>query len=103
MPGDPTMPPENAVGNFVKVVQRVPVKIVFEQPVTADHVLGPGMSVTPSVRIRAFRLSEPVIVGGSALLAALVGFVWWLAARQPRRASAPEYSAPPTGEAVPAR
>jgi membrane fusion protein (multidrug efflux system) len=45
------LPPENATGNFVKVVQRVPVKIVFDHPPT-DCPLGPGMSVQPSVRVR---------------------------------------------------
>ncbi len=43
------LPAENATGNFVKVVQRVPVKIVMENP-PADVALGPGMSVEPSVR-----------------------------------------------------
>lgn len=45
------LPPENATGNFVKVVQRVPVKIVFDEPLPADHVFGPGLSVTPSVQV----------------------------------------------------
>jgi membrane fusion protein (multidrug efflux system) len=44
------LPPENATGNFVKVVQRVPVKIVFDQP--PDVYLGPGMSVVPTVKVR---------------------------------------------------
>ena len=44
------LPPENATGNYVKVVQRVPVKIVFDQPAPAS--LGPGMSVEPTVDIR---------------------------------------------------
>ncbi len=45
-------PPENATGNFVKIVQRVPVKITFQkQPDAALH-LGPGMSVTPTVHIK---------------------------------------------------
>jgi len=44
------LPPENATGNYVKVVQRVPVKIAFDQP--PDVYLGPGMSVVPSVRVR---------------------------------------------------
>jgi membrane fusion protein (multidrug efflux system) len=44
------LPPENATGNFVKVVQRVPVKIVFDKP--PDVYLGPGMSVVPSVKVR---------------------------------------------------
>ena len=49
------LPPENATGNFVKVVQRVPVKIVFDEPLPADHVIGPGLSVTPSVQISSFQ------------------------------------------------
>jgi membrane fusion protein (multidrug efflux system) len=44
------LPAENATGNYVKIVQRVPVKIVIDDP-PADVALGPGMSVTPSVRI----------------------------------------------------
>jgi membrane fusion protein (multidrug efflux system) len=44
------LPPENATGNFVKVVQRVPVKIVFDGD--PDVYLGPGMSVVPSVKVR---------------------------------------------------
>ena len=42
-------PAENATGNFVKVVQRVPVKIVFDSPPDASLPLGPGMSVVPTV------------------------------------------------------
>ena len=45
-------PPENATGNYVKVVQRVPVKIVIEDVLDADFVLGPGMSVFPEVRVK---------------------------------------------------
>jgi membrane fusion protein, multidrug efflux system len=44
------LPPENATGNYVKIVQRVPVKIVMDNP-PADLALGPGMSVVPSVRV----------------------------------------------------
>ncbi len=44
------LPPENATGNYVKVVQRVPVKIVFDD--TPDVYLGPGMSVVPRVAVR---------------------------------------------------
>jgi len=43
------LPPENATGNYVKVVQRVPVKIVFEPNQDPDKKLRPGMSVTPTV------------------------------------------------------
>ena len=41
--------PENATGNFVKVVQRIPVKIVLDKGEDADFALRPGMSVTPTV------------------------------------------------------
>jgi membrane fusion protein (multidrug efflux system) len=44
------LPPENATGNYVKIVQRVPVKIILENPPT-DVSLGPGMSVVPTVRV----------------------------------------------------
>jgi membrane fusion protein (multidrug efflux system) len=43
------LPPENATGNYVKVVQRVPVKIVLEPGQDPDHLLRPGMSVIPTV------------------------------------------------------
>jgi membrane fusion protein (multidrug efflux system) len=46
------LPPENASGNFVKVVQRVPVKIVFDEKPDHLHLLAPGMSVEPSVKVR---------------------------------------------------
>jgi membrane fusion protein (multidrug efflux system) len=45
------IPPENATGNYVKVVQRVPVKIVFDEPPDPNRMLAPGMSVTPEVKI----------------------------------------------------
>jgi membrane fusion protein, multidrug efflux system len=44
------LPAENATGNFVKVVQRVPVKITFDR--RPDVELGPGMSVVPTVTVR---------------------------------------------------
>ncbi len=46
------LPPENAVGNYVKVVQRVPVKIVFTEPLEAALDIAPGMSVEPRVRVK---------------------------------------------------
>jgi len=46
------LPPENATGNYVKVVQRIPVKITFDAGETKDHVMRPGMSVEPKVWIR---------------------------------------------------
>jgi membrane fusion protein (multidrug efflux system) len=45
-------PPENATGNYIKVVQRVPVKIVLDGDPDAQLALGPGMSVDPKVRVR---------------------------------------------------
>ena len=46
-------PPENATGNYVKVVQRVPVRIDLIDPKqNADHLLRPGLSVEPRVRVR---------------------------------------------------
>jgi membrane fusion protein, multidrug efflux system len=45
------LPPENATGNYVKVVQRIPVKIVLDPGLNSDHVLRPGMSVNPKVWI----------------------------------------------------
>jgi membrane fusion protein, multidrug efflux system len=45
-------PPENATGNFVKIVQRVPVKIVFDPAPDSSLGIGPGMSVVPTVYTR---------------------------------------------------
>ena len=44
------LPAQNATGNYVKIVQRVPVKIILDNP-PPDVALGPGMSVVPTVRI----------------------------------------------------
>jgi membrane fusion protein (multidrug efflux system) len=46
------LPPENATGNYVKVVQRVPVKIVLDAGQDPDQLLRPGMSVVPTVYVR---------------------------------------------------
>jgi membrane fusion protein (multidrug efflux system) len=48
------LPPENASGNFTKVVQRIPVKIVFEPAALAgyENQLVPGMSVIVKVKVR---------------------------------------------------
>ncbi len=69
------LPPENATGNFVKVVQRVPVKIVFDEPLPAGFVIGPGLSVTPSVQVSQFivpawlvALAAVVLTGASVWL-----------------------------------
>ena len=46
------LPPDNATGNYVKVVQRVPVRIVLDEGQDAEHLLRPGMSVVPTVYTR---------------------------------------------------
>lgn len=46
------LPPENATGNYVKVVQRIPVKIVFDNGQDPHHLLRPGMSVEAHVKLR---------------------------------------------------
>ena len=74
------LPPENAVGNYVKVVQRIPVKILFDRPVEAEHVLGPGMSVVPSVKVQGHEFSETVVIIAAAIGALVIGVLWWRAA-----------------------
>ena len=74
------LPPENATGNYVKVVQRVPVKIVLDDQQNLQRVLGPGMSVVPTVSVGgevgtawkvasvAIILAVVVIVGAALLI-----------------------------------
>ena len=46
-------PPENAVGSFVKIVQRIPVKIVFDEEIKKDEFnIVSGMSVVPKVKVK---------------------------------------------------
>lgn len=44
-------PPENAVGSYVKIVQRIPVKIVFTDDISGLNII-PGMSVVPTVKVK---------------------------------------------------
>ena len=58
------LPPDNATGNFTKVVQRIPVKIVLDAGSPLANLLRPGMSVTPTIdtkapRCRPLRRSRP--------------------------------------------
>lgn len=46
------LPPENATGSFIKVVQRIPVKITFDSKFDPNHPLWPGLSVIPTVDVR---------------------------------------------------
>ena len=70
------LPPENAVGNYVKVVQRVPVKIVFDQPLPADKTIGPGLSVVPTVLTSSVTVPKSLIAVVSIFvaIAAALGF-----------------------------
>lgn len=78
------LPPENAVGNFVKVVQRVPVRIFFDAEIPAQFVVGPGMSVDPSVQVLSFEIPEWATLIAAIVLALVAGFFWWkLAQREP--------------------
>ena len=81
------LPPENATGNFVKVVQRVPVKIVFDEALPADHTLGPGLSVTPSVAVAGFEFPEWLVVVFALAAGLIAGFIFSFLTR--RRASRP--------------
>ena len=74
------LPPENATGNYVKVVQRVPVKIVLDTPSDPQHVLGPGMSVEPSVNVGGGFDSLIKVIAAAVLAIALVlvGAAVWI-------------------------
>jgi membrane fusion protein (multidrug efflux system) len=78
------LPPENATGNYVKVVQRVPVKILFNKDPEGALPLGPGESVVPTIKVQSFHYSIPQLFG--VLMTYLIGaalILWW-ATRQPR-------------------
>ena len=68
------LPPENATGNYVKVVQRVPVKIVLDEEQQVQRVLGPGMSVVPTVAVDHGTEPAVVIAIIALILAACVIF-----------------------------
>jgi membrane fusion protein, multidrug efflux system len=72
------LPPENATGNYVKVVQRIPVKILFDQVLDVGLPLGPGESVVPTVKVQDFHYSALQLMIVSALVAtAILGILWW--------------------------
>jgi membrane fusion protein (multidrug efflux system) len=70
------LPPENATGNYVKVVQRVPVKIVFNEPLPADHTIGPGLSVSPDVQVSSFSLPDWALALAAIILAFTSAFAF---------------------------
>ena len=64
------LPPENATGNYVKVVQRVPVKIVFDSEASHKWLLAPGMSVVPRVHVGIGGQQHPLPIEPSSARAA---------------------------------
>jgi membrane fusion protein (multidrug efflux system) len=74
------LPPENATGNFVKVVQRVPVKIALDEQPALQKVLGPGMSAVPDVKVKgSFGPAVKVtMIGLAAVLLVIGATIWWL-------------------------
>ncbi len=57
------IPPDNATGNFTKVVQRIPVRITLEDAAMKDGALRPGMSVVASIHTRDDALPKPTLLG----------------------------------------
>ena len=74
------LPPENATGNYVKVVQRVPVKIVLDDQRNLQRVLGPGMSVVPTVYVAGEVGAAWKVAIGAIILAAgvILGAALWI-------------------------
>jgi membrane fusion protein, multidrug efflux system len=75
------LPPENATGNYVKVVQRVPVKIVLDEDQQVQRVLGPGMSVIPTVAVdhgteAAFVIAIIAVVLAAGVIVAAALWIW---------------------------
>jgi membrane fusion protein (multidrug efflux system) len=79
------LPPENATGNYVKVVQRVPVKIVFDEELDVQRVLGPGLSAIPDVQTGGGFATGVKVAAGAILLIFLViiGAAVWIGKAQP--------------------
>lgn len=80
------LPPENAVGNFVKVVQRVPVKILFDDPVESMEGFGPGMSVIPTVQVGVRPVTNNVLMAISTAVAFALGLLIWFLKQRPAKA-----------------
>jgi membrane fusion protein, multidrug efflux system len=80
------LPPENATGNFVKVVQRVPVKIALDEQPEVAQVLGPGMSAVPDVKVKS-NLGPAItvsVVAAIAIVLLLGVTLFWLRRIQSR-------------------
>jgi membrane fusion protein (multidrug efflux system) len=78
------LPPENATGNYVKVVQRVPVKIVFDRPPQAGLPLGPGESAVPTVKVQDFHYTPFSLGVMAAVTVGLMLLVLWFRCRPER-------------------
>jgi membrane fusion protein, multidrug efflux system len=78
------LPPENATGNYVKVVQRVPVKIRFDQLPQVGLPLGPGESVAPTVAVEGFCYSPSTLLAIAGATAGLMLVVFWFRNRPKR-------------------
>ena len=78
------LPPENATGNYVKVVQRVPVKILFNQKPDTALPLGPGESAIPTVKAQSFHYSIAQLFEIGAALVVLLCLLNWWAGRSPK-------------------
>jgi membrane fusion protein (multidrug efflux system) len=74
------LPPENATGNYVKVVQRVPVKILLDEQPDVQRVLGPGMSAEPDVKVKSgFGVAiGTAIVTIIAVFLVIIGAALWI-------------------------
>ena len=74
------MPPENATGDYVKVVQRVPVKIVLDEQPDVQRALGPGMSVVPTVTVSdgAWAIITVISIGIALTIGVIVGAALWI-------------------------
>jgi membrane fusion protein, multidrug efflux system len=81
------LPPENATGNYVKVVQRVPVKLVFNKQPDAGLPLGPGESIVPTVKVQDFHYSPLALAVVLAIVTGLALLILFAPARKPRKAS----------------
>jgi membrane fusion protein (multidrug efflux system) len=80
------LPPENATGNYAKVVQRVPVKLVFNQQPDAGLPLGPGESVVPTVKVQDFHYSPLALAVVLAIVTGLALLILFAPARKPGKA-----------------
>jgi len=72
------LPPENATGNYVKVVQRVPVKIRFDSIPDVGLPLGPGESVVPTIKVQDFHYSLPqLVIAAASTGTGILAVLWW--------------------------